>query len=182
MTFRRKVCLLVLGTVVFALPTVWVISAPAGVSQSQEPKPWDCLVLIARAQDEFLKRDGDRNGRSDYWRGDVAGLSRALEVQGRAGRVWGRSIAAADERRVTRRVNQPPVALGGYFFRSIRHGNEASYSSTRYAIAAFPASYSESCRVTYIISEMGTVWEKDTGPGGIEIFPVRPANEGWKRR
>ena len=112
--------------------TIWAVSTPAEKFEGKGQEPWEALRIIALAQEEFLKRDGDHNGKIDYWRRDVAGLTRMLGVKGISGRLWGRAISAADERPVTiAEADLRPSALNGYFFRAIRHADEAQQS--RYA-------------------------------------------------
>jgi hypothetical protein len=46
---------------------------------------------------------------------------------------------------------------------------------------AYPAKYSVTGRMTYVLDEEGLLWKKDTGGVAPQDFPPDPAAAGWSR-
>ena len=151
----------------------------------------------------FKTTDADRNGVSDYWVLDVAGLYRVAlnnDATQQAGALIQASMAGADAKPcpAPKGVNYSSTAelkefepLSGYWFKAIPNyedaaGKKVAYhngdgrSIGRFGFAAYPAEYDRSGKMTYILNEAGTVFQKDTGGEPIEVFPADPIKEGWK--
>jgi hypothetical protein len=52
-------------------------------------------------------------------------------------------------------------------------------SDARYGFCAYPERYGVSGRLTFIISESGTVYRKDTGGKPPAGYPMDPVAAGW---
>jgi len=141
------------------------------------------LKMLATAQIDFRSNDRDESGVCDFWRADVAGLF-GLERSGDALKLIDLSVACADDRpaSVYRSLPGAHAPKAGYLFRAIRHADEAVPDPNRFAFCAFPSSYPNVGRSTFIIDEGSTVLRKDLGHGaGVEVFPPDPGKEGWIR-
>ena len=142
------------------------------------------LFTIVQAQRDYRDYDRDGNGKTDYWRGDIAGLYSIFppSADERAAiKLIELSIAAADDRPrtdIARYIRTQPKA--GYWYRSLRLPGETLPDPDRFAAACFPARYPDTGRWTFIVREDGVLWRKDLGHGrGLEEYPRDPSWEGW---
>lgn len=124
--------------------------------------------MIAGLQEQFRSRDLDKNGTADFWRGEIAGLLRATEMEGHLinARVEG--------------MEEPKPAR--FRVRAIRFSDEAVPDRRRFAAVCFPVEYAPGIRSHYVVREDGGIWKKDLGhANGVDVYPADPAAEGWKR-
>ncbi len=140
------------------------------------------LRTVASAQADFRANDRDGNGREDFWRGDVAGLYALRSPDGNPIKLIYIGMAGADH---SPKTDLSPYASKkphcGYWYRALRHGDEAALDPNRFAVCAFPDVHSSRTRLTFILDERNTVFMKDLGRGGgIDLFPADPLQEGWK--
>jgi DUF2950 family protein len=153
---------------------------------SHERSPSASLKTLASAEADFRGNDRDKNGKQDFWRGDVAGLF-TLVPAGAADlepiKLIEISVAGADDRPVTDLVKytvRSPKA--GYWYRALRHADEKLPDPQRFAFCCFPSEYGKSGSWTYILSEANTLYKKDLHrAGGVEVFPLDPLREGWEK-
>lgn len=94
------------------------------------------------------------------------------------------SAAGADDRPVVDAslyVAASPKA--GYWFRAIRHADESEPSPDRFAFCSFPATYGSSGRLTFILDERNSIYQRDLGRrGGIDVFPTdEELDSEWTR-
>lgn len=149
---------------------------------SNERNASTALKTIAAAERDFRENDRDNNKIQDYWVGDVATLGGLLE----------RSLVEADAAPLKTSTTTPKA---GYVFATIperadgaplavagRSGVPGTHSLDAFAFCAWPAAYGGSGRNTFIMSQDGLVWKKDTGRGARVLrWPKDPAAEGWQR-
>lgn len=117
-----------------------------------------------------------------YWTGDVAGLYPSGQYSMCAG------------------ADAAPIGGGtgyahqGYWIRAMttdadgkpyaQDPDEDGASTTNdahYGFCIYPQAYDEDYRWTYIFSEDGVAWRKDTGGAHVPAFPADPAAAGWER-
>jgi hypothetical protein len=156
---------------------------PGSRGQPTHWPPPRLLKEFATCQKDFFNNDRDRNGKQDFWRQDIAGLYTLNYPDGERIRLISQQLACADDRPLANRAELGAKApVEGYWFRAIRHADEAKLSPDRFAACAFPDRYPESGRETFIIDEREIIYKKDLGKsGGIELFPTDPLKEGWRR-
>lgn len=121
------------------------------------------LRRIEEAQQEHREKE------SAYWAKDLAGLADHLPP----------ALAEAKK-----------TAADGYFFdvlksyrekgASIAYDDGKGRNPKRFGLVAWPANYPREGRATFLYSETGHVWAKDTGGRPVEELPEDPAMQGWK--
>lgn len=148
------------------------------------------LRNIATMEFDFRSNDRDGNGRNDFWVKDVAGMY-GMEAGGRPIRLIALDVARADKS--ANSGAYPSVknmaAKAGYRFAQIPRyregGKEISYddgsgrNAARFGLVTYPEAYEVTGNLTFIISESGTMYKKDTGGKPVEVFPEDPLAEGW---
>ena len=143
----------------------------------------ESLKSIARAQADVRKNDLDGDGKSNYWRSDIAGLH-MFEREGKT-LLTGLSsrVARADDRRATVDSSFPvPMAIEGFLLRALRFPDETKLDPNRWAACAFPEKYGRGTALTYIISHEGAIYKKDLGRGGgLNEYPADPVAEDWAK-
>jgi hypothetical protein len=159
-----------------------------GRHASRERNAPESLKTIASAQADFRGNDRDGNKIQDFWRGDVAGLYGVLPVGSTDMiKLIELSVAGADDSplgtanlqdtgpgQVARDSYTVFTPKAGYCFRALRHADEkpGALDPNRFAACAYPAVYSEAVRLTYILDESNTVFQRDLGrPGPPDVYP-----------
>lgn len=144
------------------------------------------LKAIASAQNEFRQKDLDSNGRSDYWRADVAGLHylTSIGVGGEAQRLKlvVQSVALSDACPVVTLPNgENPECHYGYWFKAILHHDEDVPSPDRFAIVAYPAKWS-TADLLFVIDETGECYAAETkAVGVVDRYPSpEELNRKWR--
>lgn len=123
------------------------------------------LEHITEFQERFRKDDLDRNGRADYWRGELRRLLTLTE----GALPYARLEGAAD-------LEEP------FQVRAIGFPNESRPDPSRFAACCFPVKYAPGIRSHYVVREDGVVWKKDLGHAdGIDVYPADPLGEGWSK-
>jgi hypothetical protein len=166
------------------------------------------LKQMSSIQVTFKTTDFDGNAVNDYWTADVSGLYRMLIDPGGQIRMTERAMAEADGAPLPEGVAKfgkdskgvdlgpelckLPVPKSGYLFRAIKkyrtesgaveYGQDNGRDVDRFGCCAYPAEYVGSGIRTYIVSEAGTMFWKDTGGEPAEVFPRDPEKEGWARQ
>lgn len=153
------------------------------------------LKTIRMAQDTFKNSDMDRNGVADYWTRDVAGLHSMKDRSDSEIVLIDPATAAAD---VSGARNYASLAQGampkhGYWFQALtRDPDGDAYAAdpdkdgkswtneTRWGVAAYPAAHGVTGNSTFLITEEGTIWKKETGGEAVVACPKDPAAEGWR--
>lgn len=179
---------IILGALVVVLVALGIAAVPlfqglqpAGPAPAATGRPGrDDLEKIAAAQKQFRDLDPEGSGKKSYWRRDVAGLC-GFQQGGRPIGLIEDALAGADDRPVLLLgPGSPRNAKGGYWFRSLKFAGEEEPDPDRFAACAFPASYGEGGRLTFIVSQDGVVYRKDLGHGnGVQTYPADPPGEGW---
>jgi hypothetical protein len=152
------------------------------------------LTFIRQAQETFNNSDSDRNGAGDYWTRDVAGLHSLKDRSGQAIFLLDPDTAAADPEGAARYGLQP-APKNGYFFKALatdpdgepyarekdKDGNAVT-NKKRFGVAAYPAVYGSTGRLTFIISEEGKVYRKDTQGRPPDGWPGKdPVENEWEK-
>lgn len=164
------------------------------------------LMELGMKQAGFRQNDPDGNGLQDYWVADVSGLARLRRGgSGDAIGFVGPSVALADGRPCVALdvegefAGRKLVALGrpsakkGYWLAAVKRyetaeGKEEAYDNgqganpVHFAICAWPAEYGTTGVMTYLNTEAGVVWEKDTGGKPVDVTPSDPKKDGWSSR
>jgi hypothetical protein len=155
-----------------AYTTVWWTR---GFCRSAERPAASCLKSLTSAEADFRANDRDADGKSQFWRGDVAGLYTLVPPGGPAIKLIELSIAAADDRPIS---DVSPYAVrsqkGGYWYRAIRHADEdpKALDPDRFAFCAFPDNPSAG-KYLFIVDENNTLFRTlAAGRRGIEVFPT----------
>jgi hypothetical protein len=150
-----------------------------------ERSPSTSLKTITSAQADFRANDRDGDGVNQFWRGDIAGLYALAPGGGPAMKLIELSVASADDRAV---VSIAPYAVkapkSGYWFRAIRHADEAVIdANARFAAECHPADYPKSGRYTFIVDENNTIFRADLGHGnGLTAYPTdEELNTKWSK-
>jgi hypothetical protein len=60
-----------------------------------------------------------------------------------------------------------------------RYDDGSGWNASHYAVCAYPARFGETGRQTFIVSESGTIYAKETGGEPPRGLPLRPEAEGW---
>lgn len=150
------------------------------------------LKQLVSVQMTYRLTDADGNEINEYWTGDVSGLYR-LKTSGLAIKLIDVSIARADGAPLPKGdalgdvLCAEPEPRDGYLFRALAkfdagNGEEAygERNRDRFGFVAYPAEYPQSGKLTFLVTEAGTVFSKDTGGKPVDTFPRDPATAGWK--
>jgi hypothetical protein len=165
---------------------------------SNERNASGSLKTIASAQADFRGNDRDNNKLQDFWRGDVSGLYGVLPAGDREMiKLIEISVAGADDRPLGKaalgdegpgQVHRDQYAVfapkAGYFYRALRHADEdpKALSPDRFAACAYPAVYAERQRMTYILSEDNTIFQRDLGGRAPDVYPdPETLKRDWKK-
>ncbi len=168
----------------------WYLSMPQRRLSNQRNASAS-LKTLATAQADFRANDRDDDKVNNFWVKDVAGLY-GIETGGEAIKLIDPGIAHAD--RTSGKGKYPSVKeespKAGHHFAALKRyregGKSAAYddgkgrNNSRFAFVAWPAQYPQGGRMTFIISEENTIFEKDTGGKPVEEYPEDPRKEGWK--
>lgn len=128
--------------------------------------PAQMALLIAEAQLKFAENDHDRNGRRDYWRGELA----ELERQG---------LLNLNPGAEARARGTPPGSYHGHLIRALGFPNEGEMDRRRFAACVFPEPGSAKTWV-YVISERLELWRKPFVQGKPPTsYPDDPRAQGW---
>lgn len=145
----------------------------------------------------FKCSDSDQNAVNDYWVGDISGLYR-INPENQEIRMIELRIAEADaapwpkSKLMGDRLVKRPVPARGYLFQVIpeyeiepgtrvKYDQGGGFNVDRFGICCCPADYGNGARRTFIVSEGGTIYSKDTRGKPAAYFPLDPIREGWKR-
>lgn len=161
------------------------------------------MMILREMSEIFKNEDSDRNGLPDYWVADVSGLYRVLNVAGNEIRKIDTPVALADARPIApiaHYVGTPlavtPTPKAGYFFRAMERdengtpyakekmgdGKTVALNRDKFAFCAYPATYLQTGRYTFIVNEKGTVWRKDLSGLPLLQWPDEdPARDEWKK-
>jgi len=148
------------------------------------------LLTIATAEADFRGHDRDENKIHDFWVRDVAGLYGVDPGNGPL-RIIVLDLAEAD--RTAGKGNYQAVPGGkpylGYGFAALKsyreNGESILYDKgsgrnpSRFGFVAYPAVYSDTSTLTFIISEKNTQYSKDTKGKPPAEFPEDPVKDGW---
>jgi hypothetical protein len=151
------------------------------------------LLFIRQAQETLKTSDSDRNGQADYWTRDVAGLYGLKDRSGQALFLLDPATAQADPEGAAR-YGLAPQPRNGYWFRVLTSDPDgvtyqkdedkdgmAYTNPKRFGVAAYPAAYGQTGRLTFIVSEDGKVWKKDTqGQPPVKWPGKDPSQDGWQ--
>jgi hypothetical protein len=174
--------------------------APSAQEDKAEENKIRIFLALRRmidAQITFKTEDLDGNAVNDYWVGDISGLYR-ITPPGKAGpiRMIDEEVAKADIAPLaeSKLLGQPltdkPAPYLGYWFKVVpnrqtgkdsieKYDQGGGVNADRFAVCAIPADQSKTRR-TYIVSESGLVFAKDTGGKPVDCFPMAPGEDGWK--
>lgn len=150
------------------------------------------------AQSMFRDLDLDGNGVADYWTGDVAGLYR-FQVEGEPLRLIPAPIAQSDgaaledgafgtipadtskHKKITYYAFRaiPTDASGQRLAQDTDGSGYAWRNASRFAVCAFPKGYGRVGRQTYLLTQEGGVWIKDTEGKPVDCVPDDPGADGW---
>lgn len=167
-------------------------AAPGGIA-GNELLAQVSLQFIRQAQETFRNSDSDRNGAADYWTRDVAGLYGLKDASGQEIFLVEPALAQADPAGAAR-YGLPSAPKDGYHFAALTTDPEgAAYGQDedkdgqaftnrkRFGLVAWPAVYGATGRHTFLLSEAGRLWKKDTEGQAPDRWPGKdPAEEGWE--
>jgi hypothetical protein len=162
-----------------------------------------CLKTIPLAEDHFRTSDADKNQVKGFWVADVSGLYRILDESGSL-RIIEIGLALADakpcvpldeeaqfrEKDVTLVSLGKPKPKSGYRFavlesfeepvgKWVKYHGGTGRSPDRFGFCAYPAEYPKDGKMTFIISEAGTAFKKDTAGRPPEGYPADPVKSDW---
>ncbi len=147
------------------------------------------LRTFSTAQADFRSNDRDDNRINDFWVGDVAQLH-YMKVGDYEIKLIEPKAAEADAAAISGKLPKPGW---GYLFRVVPFYNDGlgirPYAAEeakmrhpgKYAFVAYPADYGVTGRMTYIVDESITMWQKDTMGEAVMTFPVEPRKDGWRK-
>lgn len=150
------------------------------------------LTLVRQAEQTFRNSDSDGNGVGDYWTRDLAGLFGLKNASGQPIFLLDPATASADPDGAAR-YGLPKRAKMGYWFRMmITDGEGNAYAldgdkdgkaytnPKRFGIVAYPETYGATGRFTFIVSDDGKIYKKDTFGQPVTRWPGKdPAAQGW---
>jgi hypothetical protein len=145
------------------------------------------LQFIRNAEETFKNSDSDANGAADYWTRDVAGLHALQDRSGQAIYLLDPATAAADPEGAAR-YKLSPSPKNGYFYKmmvsdpdgGVYQKVDGKTNKAGYGVCAYPAVPGATGRFTFITSEAGKTWKKDTQGKPVDKWPGKdPAAEGW---
>jgi len=167
------------------------------------------LKTLTTAQADFRSNDRDGNRTNDFYCRDVAGLyglkpavgADTEATAGKAGesgkvnKLIEPSLAKADttEDRWAYPVLEitEPEPKSGYFFSALKQGELGGKVVTyhtgdgrnadMFGFVAYPAEYGVTGKMTFIVNEDNTIWQKDCGGEDIDVFPANPPAAGWRK-
>lgn len=181
------VVMLLLIVAAVAIPTL-----RAGRRAENERQAARALRQIAAAEASFRSEDSDRNGRHDYWTGDVSGLYR-IAPSGSAEpiRLIPVDTALADGRRLRQPPRGQPFTFfkdalpdeaskpfSGYYFQTLEtfETNDAANQpfndgtglhSDRFGFLAYPEAYGSSGQLCWIVGESGVLYVRNPRTGAF---------------
>ena len=139
------------------------------------------MKAIAAAEKEFRDKDYDRNGISDFWTADVAGLYEHNLIT--------REMAEADAAPIRKRVDFP-IAFNGYLFQAILYDQDGDRyqmdtdrngamvkNNRRFGFIAYPDNDRESEKYSYYINESGIVYSIRTNGKYTSRWPQETIDE-----
>ena len=155
------------------------------------------LKTLASAQADYRGNDRDGNKVQDFWRGDISGLYGILPAGDREMiKLIEISVAGADAAPLGKaslgeegpgQVHSDQYTVfapkAGYFFLALRHADEDpdKLDPNRFAACAYPDVYRDRQRMTYILCEDNTIFQKDLGGRPPDVFPADLEKEGWRK-
>ena len=155
---------------------------PEDIRGSNERAALGTLMTLRHAEDDLYKNDKDKNGIKDYWTGDIAGLYALGLIP--------REIAEADASPIKPLIDRPKP-YHGYLFVALEWDDDAGESPDpfkqdtdgksgkvhhrgKFGWCAYPRSYGETSRNTYICS-IGGAWggplKRDTQGAPVLRWP-----------
>jgi hypothetical protein len=141
---------------------------------------WHAVAMLrdlSSAQAEFRRTDADKNGVSDYWRRDAAGLY-TLEIDGKPLKFISLSTAHAD-RRPASPVPNGDETTAAYGVQTLGFQDEKTPDPFRFAYCAWPEPQPWK-EWTFIVSQQGVVYGKRCDSlKPPEFYPADPPAEGW---
>ena len=149
------------------------------------------LYTIVSVQDDFRRNDRDKDQKKNFWVKDVAGLYGFDPGEGPI-ELLDKITARSD--RTPGRENYASLTEGetwaGYCYaalksyrengKSVPYDNGTGRNVSRFGLVAFPEEYRKTSRLTFIVSEQGTIFSKDTQGKPPEEYPEDPVQEGWE--
>lgn len=139
---------------------------------------------FVKAQHEYAsqKRDGARVNQYAQRVVSTPGRQDGLAWQNADG-TWGGPLAEGVARAIAEGYHQRNAPFHGYYFKVLKsQGPSASLGELDFvvqgamiggfALVAAPADYEKTGVKTFIVSHEGVVYEKDLGPGTLEVFEV----------
>jgi hypothetical protein len=160
--------------------------APGGVA-GNEMIAEVSLQFVRNAQETFKASDSDANGVADYWTRDVAGLHALKDRSGQAIFLLDPATAAADPDGAPR-YNLAVAPKNGYFYKmmvsdpdgEVYQKDDGKTNKAKYGVVAWPAVYGATGKFTFITSEAGKTWKKDTEGKPVDKWPGKdPSKDGW---
>lgn len=141
------------------------------------------LARLAAAQEAYRQQDWDGDGQRTYAQ-FVAHLWRTVDTRDEPldVRLVERSLAFA---------MAPSRAIDGYWFEDVHFAANAPSEveqagparrldpEREWAVAAQPAVYPTSGRLTLLTGSDRRIWARDTGAAPLDMVPHDPAAEGW---
>jgi hypothetical protein len=154
--------------------------ADAAMLELNETKAKSAMRDILAAEQDFRNKDLDKDGKENYWTGDVAGLQAVGALSD--------SIAAADSK------NTKGAAHFGYRFKMMERTRDGKAyaedldgkgAKTKnrwvFAVCAVPQTYKQTGVVTLILSNDGVIYKKDTGGKPVLKWPSeKEILDEWK--
>jgi hypothetical protein len=180
------------ATAGFVIQRQFAAAAPAGPAANELIAQLS-LQLLRQAEETLRTSDSDRNGAADYWTRDVAGLYALKDAAGQPIFLIDPQMAAADPDGAPR-YGLTPAPKNGYFFKMMSgdpdgqayqadedKDGSAFTNKARFGVVAWPAQHGEGGRFTFIVSETGKIWKKDTDGRPVGRWPGKdPAQDGWE--
>jgi hypothetical protein len=143
----------------------------------------NCWVAVAMlrgltvAQEEFRRTDADKNGVSDYWRRDAAGLY-TLAPDGKPLQYITLTTAKAD-RRPASPMPDGQECNATYWIQTLGFRDEKTPDPSRFAYCAWPEPQGWR-EWTFIVSQQGVIYGKRCDSlMPPELYPIDPPSEGW---
>jgi hypothetical protein len=168
----------------------WYLSMAPQQRASNQRNAAASLKILATAQADFRANDRDGDKVNNFWVKDVAGLYGIL-AGGEAIQLIDIETAVADRTAGKGTYASVKLALpkAGHHFAALKRyregGKAVDYDDgkgrnpSRFGFVAWPAEYPRGGRMTFIVSEENTVFQKDTGGKPVEEWPGDPRKEGW---
>jgi len=160
--------------------------APGGIA-GNEMIAEVSLQFIRNAEETFKNSDSDANNVADFWTRDVAGLHALKDRSGQAIFLLDPATAAADAEGAAR-YGLSPAPKNGYFYKmmvsdpdgGVYQKDDGKTNKAAYGVCAYPAVAGATGRFTFITSEAGKTWKKDTEGKPVDKWPGKdPSKDGW---